>query len=230
MTSSPPPSPVSPPSQETFERVLSLQRRVEPDHENHITSSFSVLDINNNTLVLGSSSNLEIYSSRFKKPLGKNATAQSDSVYEGNMTCFSLAGTGSNLDYNLTLSPTTPQENYPLTRNSTAILSDSRVKNQLQGNSSSPSTPKSPSSIYSHSLLQPICKSWQHNKEVFTDVEEHRCTSYSWTRKQVVLSSTGKQTSVKAGFGMNRKKLGKFSTSTQSVVTIQKKARWAQTL
>ena len=161
--------PPTPPSQETFERVFNLQRRVEPDRENHITSSFSILDINddNNTLALKSiNSGLEIYSSlRLKKLLGKNTTAQSDSVYERNMTCFSssLADTGCNLGRNLALSPTattTPQENYPLARGSTAVLGDSRVKNQLPGNSSNiPSTPKPSSSIYSHSLLQPICKS-----------------------------------------------------------------------
>ena len=163
------PTPVSsPPSQETYERVFNLQRRVEPDRENHITSSFSVLDINdnNNTLALRSGgSGLEIYTSRRLKKhlLGKNTTAHSDPVYKRNMTCFSsssLAGTGNNLDRNnLALSPT-PQENYPLARNSITVLSDSRVKNQLPDNSSkNPSTSKPPSSIYSHSLLQPICKS-----------------------------------------------------------------------
>ena len=190
MSSCPPPSPVSPPSQETFERVFNLHRRVEPDHENHITSSFSVLDINNNdnndnnTLTLDGSSgnnykNLRIYKSRrrSKKLLGKTwtrkttTTAQSDFVYKGNFTCFPPTRSGSNLDHSnlalpsttATATTTTPQEDYPI-----AILNDSRVKNQLPGVSSikNPSTPSpkrsSPSSIYSHSLLQPICKSLKH--------------------------------------------------------------------
>lgn len=179
MSSSPPPSP---PSQETFERVFSLQRRVEPDHENHITSSFSVLDINNfnnfnNTLAFGNNSeNLEIYTNRrSKKRLGKiRKTAQSnDFVYKGNLTCFPPTRSCSNLDCDLAFPTPTPaipasttsQENYyPLARNSISILSDSRVINQeLPSNSFSSNsittTPKPTSSIYSHSLLQPICKS-----------------------------------------------------------------------
>ena len=190
-------------SQETFERVFNLQRRVEPDHENHITSSFSVLHINsfnnnisnnNNTLALGSSSskNLEIYTNRrrskknrlgkIRKTIATTTNAQSnDFVYKGDLTCFPPTRSSSNLDCNLP-SPTppiaaaTPQENYyyPLaTRNPISILGNSRLKNQqLQGNNSSfnnsiiiitppkPSSPPSSSfSIYSHSLLQPICKS-----------------------------------------------------------------------
>ena len=200
------PSCAVPLSQETFERVFNLQRRVEPDHENHITSSFSVLHINNfnnnisnnNTLALGSSSskNLEIYTNRrrskknrlgkIRKTIATNAQSN-DFVYKGNLTCFPPTRSRSNfkLDCNLTLpSPTTthtaaatPQENYhyPLaTRNPISILGNSRLKNQqLQGNNSSfnnsiiiitpPKPSSSPSSssfsIYSHSLLQPICKS-----------------------------------------------------------------------
>ena len=156
-------SSLSPPSQETFERVFNLQRRVEPDHENHITSSFGVLDINNNgndTLDLGSSSrNLEIFTSRrrsSKKLLGKtwNTTAQSDFV--NNITCLPPTRSGNDHDHNLALSS---QENYPLATDFIAILSNSRAENQLPGNSNNPSTPKSSSSsIYSHSLLRPICK------------------------------------------------------------------------
>ena len=203
MSSSPPCA--VPLSQETFERVFNLQRRVEPDHENHITSSFSVLHINsfnnNNTLALGSSSsssskNLEIYTNRrrskknrlgkIRKTIATTTNAQSnDFVYKGDLTCLPPTRSRSNfkLDCNLTLpSPTTPpiaaasatpQENYyyPLdTRNSISILGNSRLKNQqLQGNNSSfnnsiiiisPPKPSSSSfSIYSHSLLQPICKS-----------------------------------------------------------------------
>ena len=234
MSSSPPltsPVPPPPPSQETFERIFNLQRRVEPDRENHITSSYGVLDINinNNTLGLGNNSNskLKIYPSRrSKKLLGKtrNTTAQSNSVYKRNITCFRPAGTGNNLeDHNLALSPTTaaaaatPQENYPLARNSIAILSNnnnSRVKNQLPGNFFPyPSIPKpsrsssssSCSIYYSHSLLQPICKSLITRKKTFFHLNKtHRCTSYSWTRKQVQVvlppppTTTGEQTSVKA--------------------------------
>ena len=204
MSSSPPCA--VPLSQETFERVFNLQRRVEPDHENHITSSFSVLHINsfnnnissnNNTLALGSSNskNLEIYTNRrrskknrlgkIRKTIATTTNAQSnDFVYKGDLTCFPPTRSRSNfkLDCNLTLpSPTTPpiaaasatpQENYyyPLaTRNSISILGNSRLKNQqLQGNNSSfnnsiiiitPPKPSSSFSIYSHSLLQPICKS-----------------------------------------------------------------------
>ena len=207
MSSSPPCA--VPLSQETFERVFNLQRRVEPDHENHITSSFSVLHINsfnnnisnNNTLALGSSSsrkNLEICTNRrrskknrlgkIRKTIATTTNAQSnDFVYKGDLTCLPPTRSRSNfkLDCNLTLpSPTTPpiaaasatpQENYyyPLdTRNPISILGNSRLKNQqLQGNNSSfsnsiifitppkPSSSSSSFSIYSHSLLQPICKS-----------------------------------------------------------------------
>ena len=173
-----PPSSVPPPSQEAFERVFNLQRRVEPDHENHITSSFSVLDINNNILALDSSNssfnkNLKFRTSRrSKKHPGKTrntSTAQSDfaSVYKRNITCVPPTRSRSNLVHNLALQSTTtstttsitPQENYSLARNSMAILSNSRVKNQLSGNFSCPSIPNRSSSIYSHSLLQPIRKS-----------------------------------------------------------------------
>lgn len=194
----PPPSPVSSqPSQESFERVFSLQRRVEPDQENHITSSFSILDANNTlALVLDSSSSSSsisdlgeiYYPSRRRLKTRKPLAADCDnSVYEENTT--------GNLDHHhhnlallssttVTVTATTPQleegeeeENYPpLAKDSIgiAILSDSRLKNQLpQDNNNStttaataftshPSTtqkPPPPSSIYSHSLIQPICKS-----------------------------------------------------------------------
>lgn len=145
------------PPQKSFESVFSLQGPVEPDDKNHITSSFSVLEINN------TSGNLDIYAAprSHKRPLRReNITAaqhQSD-MYKGHMSCFSLAG-------HLAISPTTTtsQENYALAEGSIGISGDSTVANQLLGNSSKSSnttTPaeKPPSSIYFHSLLQPIRK------------------------------------------------------------------------
>ncbi|KAF8804631.1 hypothetical protein BYT27DRAFT_7259108 [Phlegmacium glaucopus] len=138
------------PPQQSFESVFSLQGPVEPDHKNHITSSFSVLDIND------ISGNLDIYSTRSKRPSRKNI-AQSSDAYKGNMSCFSLAGIGTSSDLgHIALSPTS-QANYVLAEASVTILSDSGVLNQLDNSSNSSITAeKPPSSIYSHSLLQPI--------------------------------------------------------------------------
>lgn len=147
-----------PPPQESFESVFSLQRRVEPDQDNHITSCFSVLDINN---TLG---NLDIYAShsRSKRHVRKNTGTAQSHMYKGNMSCFSLVNTTSDFGphaHTLSL-PTTPRENYALAGASIAILNDSRVANQL----SNPSTTTPPSSIYSHSLLQPIRKAITANQ------------------------------------------------------------------
>ena len=46
-------------------------------------------------------------------------------VYEGNMACFFLAG---NQDHNLALSPTIPQVNYALAKDSIAILKKSNTR------------------------------------------------------------------------------------------------------
>ena len=146
------------PPQKSFESVFSLQGPVEPDDKNHITSSFSVLEINN------TSGNLDIYpgdTRSHKRPLRReNTTAaqhQSD-MYKGHMSCFSLAG-------HLAISPssTTSEETYALAEGSIGISGDSTVANQLLGNSSkssntTTSAEKPPSSIYFHSLLQPIRK------------------------------------------------------------------------
>jgi len=165
-------SPPRLPPQESFESVFSLQGPVEPDHENHITSSFSVLDI----ITDPCSENLDIHAIHSKRPSRKNNAAD---VYKGNMSCFSLAGIGNDLGH-IALSPT-PQENHAIAGASITVLSDSRAATQL-GNSSNSST--TASSIYSHSLLQPIRKLlWRWIQRDYTNIYKNRCTSYSLTQQ-----------------------------------------------